>query len=279
MRAMAAATRLDHLAALVVSGPDRVALLQGQSSNDVHRVDAARAQLTSFNSPKGRCYAVAVLAAWDDAHWLIVERSVAEALAKRLRIYVLRSKVTVALAADHALTALPRAALGAEAGDWTAQPRDGGLLVAVPGGRALRLAPRAADHDALADGSPAWRLADQELGLATVEAATSERWVPLWMGLEALGAIDYQKGCYTGQEVVARSHYLGTVKQRTFRLRSAVPAAPGTRIFAGGDQALGEVASAAPCPGAWQLLCVGREAAPDAALRLGAPDGPALVPL
>jgi len=270
-----AIARLDHLAVLRVTGPDRVALLQGQSSNDARRVTAARAQLTSFSNPKGRCVAVAVLAAWDDAHLLIVERSIAEALCKRLRMYVLRAKVTADLAPELAAIATPRAPFdGVEelADDWGSAVVDGSLVVAVPVSRAFALTD-SARAAALADGSDAWRRGDVAAGLATVVAETVERFVPLWLGLERFGAIDYQKGCYTGQEIVARSHYLGTVKQRLFRARGAAATAPGTKVFAGSDQALGEVAVAAADG---SLLFVGRDAPVGAQLALGAPDGPAL---
>jgi len=251
--------RLDHLKVLRITGPDRVALLQGQSSNDARRVDAARAQLTSFNTPKGRCYAVAVLAAHGDAHLLVVERSVAEALCKRLRMYILRSKAAVEVAEDlAALGALD--GRGAPAEDFAATPIDGGVAIRIPGGRALSVVP-AARAAGLVEGGDAWRLADVRAGLAGVVAATSERFVPLWLGLERFGAIDYQKGCYTGQEIVARSHYLGTVKQRLLRARSPVAVAPGAKVVGHDGAALGEVAACAPDGASFALLLVARDAA------------------
>lgn len=273
--------RLDHLAVLRVSGPDRVALLQGQTSNDARRVDASRSQLTSFNNPKGRCYAIAVLAAWDDTHLLITERSVAEALAKRLRMYVLRSKAAVEAADELAVLGrlgdVDNAAtggvpvLGADPSGFASALTDGVLSIHLPDGRGLSLMPRA-QAAALADGGDAWRARDVAVGLPTVVAETAEHFVPLWLGLERWGAIDYKKGCYTGQEIVARTHYLGVVKQRLYRGRVALPVAPGAKVMAG-TQAIGEVVIGAHDGAGVALLLASREPPADAALSV---DGQAL---
>ena len=256
--------RLDHLAVLRMSGPDRVAVLQGQSSNDVQRVTPTQAQLTSFNNPKGRCYAIAVLATWDDAHLLVTERSVAEDLLKRLRMYILRSKATLERAADLAVVGRlggHRAAATDTTRTLACAVADGELAVEMPGARELLLVPadRAA---ALADDSEAWRLADVRAGLPTVVEATRERFVPLWLGLERFGAIDYRKGCYTGQEIVARTHYLGTVKQRLLRARSPFAAAPGAKVLGADGAALGEVVSCAGDGAGFALLLAARDGGP-----------------
>jgi hypothetical protein len=261
---MTTLARLDHLAVLRVTGPDRVALLQGQTSNDARRVTTTRAQLTTFNTPKGRCYAVAVLAAHGDAHLLVVERSVAEALCKRLRMYILRSKAAVEPAADLAVIGrigAHRAAAADAADGLAAAEADGELAVEMPGARELVVVP-AARAAALPDGTAAWRLADVQAGVPTVVAETSERFVPLWLGLERLGAIDYRKGCYTGQEIVARTHYLGTVKQRLLRARSPAAVGPGTKVLGADGNALGEVVSCAPDGGGFALLLAAREGGP-----------------
>lgn len=263
MSAHLPSTRLDHLVALRMTGPDRVAVLQGQSSNDARRVDATHAQITSFNNPKGRCYAIAVLAAWDDAHIVVVERSVAELLCTRLRMYILRAKATVEIAADLAVAGrigdhLPAAP--ESNGALASAIADGTLAIEMPGARELMLWP-AARVAALPEGSAAWCLADVRAGLPAVVAATVEHFVPLWLGLERLGAIDYRKGCYTGQEIVARTHYLGTVKQRLLRARSASAAQPSAKIIGDGEQALGAVVSCAPDGDAFELLIAARDSA------------------
>lgn len=263
-------TRLSHLAVLRISGADRVALLQGQTSNDARKVDASHAQLTSFSNPKGRCYAIAVLAAWDEALLLVTEASVAPALAKRLSMYVLRSKAKVELADELAV-----GGAFAPIEPWTTRIEGDALAVGLPGDRRLLVMPKAAAAG-YGDASNAWRRADIEAGLPTVTPATAERFVPLWLGLERLGAIDFKKGCYTGQEIVARTHYLGQAKQQLYRARCAGAADPGTKLFAGGDQAIGDVVVAAAAADATVLLFVGREAPAGASITVGGAAGPAL---
>jgi hypothetical protein len=262
--------RLDHLAVLRISGADRIALVQGQASNDARKVDASHAQLTSFSNPKGRCYAIGVLAAHGDALLLVTEAAVAPTLAKRLGMYVLRSACKVELAPMLAVAGRP----GGE--PWICAAEEDRTRIGLPGARSLVVMP-AAEAAGLKDGSAAWRLADIAAGLPTVLPGTAEHFVPLWLGLERLGAIDFKKGCYTGQEIVARTHYLGQAKQQLYRARCAQAATPGTKLFAGGDQAIGEVVIAAPDGATNALLFVGREAPAGATLTLGAADGAELI--
>lgn len=260
--------RLEHLAAIRVRGADRVALLQGQTSNDARKVNGSHAQLTSFSNPKGRCFAVAVLADAGDALVLITEAAVAPALAKRLSMYVLRSDAKVELATELAIGGRPAAG----AAPWSTRREGSALAIVLPGARELVLAPAIVG----ADGSVAWRLADIENGIPTVLPETAEHWVPLWMGLARLEAIDFKKGCYTGQEIVARTHYLGTAKQQLHRASCAVAAAPGAKLFAGGDQPIGEVMVSAPTRAGHALLAVARDVPAGTTVTLGAIDGPAL---
>ncbi len=266
-------TRLDHLAIIRITGADRIALVQGQSSNDARKVDPSHAQLTSFSNPKGRCYAICMLAAHDESLLLATERSVAPALAKKLAMYVLRSKAKVELAEDLAVCG-SASTLDA----WASATEEGTLSIGIPDSRSLRLVPRAA-ATSFSDGSDAWRLADIAAGIPTVTAETAEHFVPLWLGLERFGAIDFKKGCYTGQEIVARSHYLGQTKQQLYRARCSATAAPGTKLYAGTDQSIGEVAISAPDGVATALLLVARDTSPATPLSLGAVDGPRLTDL
>lgn len=263
-------TRLDHLAVVRISGADRVALVQGQASNDARKVDPSHAQFTSFSNPKGRCHALGVLAAQGETLLLVTERSVAVALTKRLSMYVLRSKARVELAEDLAVCGVIAPIV-----PWECGAVGGALHIGIPGGRALAITPQG-DATGLAEGSDAWRLADIAAGLPTVTAETVEHFVPLWLGLERFGAIDFKKGCYTGQEIVARTHYLGSVKQQLHRARSSAAATPGTKIYAGTDQAIGEVVISAPDGATHALLLVARETPAATPLSLGAVDGPRL---
>jgi folate-binding protein YgfZ len=266
-----ALSRLDHLAVIRVSGADRAALLQGQASNDAHKVDVSHAQLTSFSNPKGRCYAIAVLAAHGDSLLLVTEASIAPALAKRLAMYVLRSQAKVELAPALAVAGIS----GGE--PWACVAEDDRIRVGLPGARSLVVMPA---HEAatLREGSADWRRADIAAGIPTVLPETAEHFVPLWLGLERLGAIDFKKGCYTGQEIVARTQYRGILKKRmaVAHVEGATPT-PGQSVYspAFGDQSAGVVVNAAAAPeGGYDFLVVAQlESLRQGALRLGSPDG------
>jgi len=247
------AVPLAQLGLIDARGPDAAAFLQGQLSNDVRVVAPERAQLSSYNSPKGRLLAVLHVMREGDAFLLELHRGVLEAVLKRLRMYVLRSKVTLAEATGQALYGLagPRAAdvlsgLGLPApGAPLACARADGIdvmrrLGAVPrytlrapaaGGAGLwaRLSARAA-----AGAWEDWRRLDIEAGVPTVYPQTQDRFVAQMCNLDALGGISFDKGCYTGQEIIARVHYRGAVKRHMeVRRLPGAPPAPGARLEAG----------------------------------------------
>jgi len=249
------AVQLTQLALVEARGADAAAFLQGQLSNDVRQVTAERAQLSSYNSPKGRMLAVlhVLRDAGGDGFWLELPRSLLEATLKRLRMYVLRSKVTLAEAAGLALFGVagpdapvvisqlglpaPTAALEcARAGGITVMRRLGevpryGLV--VPAAEADALWHRLSQLAVAAD-DVAWRRTDIEAGVPTVFPETQDRFVAQMCNLEQLGGISFDKGCYTGQEVIARVHYRGAVKRHMTRVQLEGPAPPpGSRLESG----------------------------------------------
>jgi hypothetical protein len=257
---------LTQLAWIEARGPDAGAFLQGQLSNDVRQVTPARAQLSSCNSPKGRMLAVLHVLRAGDAFVLELHRSVLEATLKRLRMYVLRSKVTLAeapwvgigVAGPGAAVAISAVGLGVPASAlacaWThdtcvlqrlgAAPRYS-VLAPAAGAAALwqQLAERARPA-----GTVAWKLLDILAGVPTVYAETLDHFVPQMCNLDALGGISFDKGCYTGQEIVARVHYRGAVKRHMSLMRT-----PDTNLVPGFTLGLpgggkGEVVDAAPHP-------------------------------
>ena len=126
-----------------------------------------------------------------------------------------------------------------------------------------------------------WRWLEVQSGLPTIEAATVDQFVPQMLNYELVGGIDFKKGCYPGQEVVARSHYRGTIKRRMFLFDCEAAAAPGQEIFHSGEpgQPAGMVANAAPQPGgagSSLLVEVKLAALNDGSLHLGSPQGPLL---
>lgn len=276
------AAALSELALIEVAGMDAAAFLQAQLSNDIAAVTPGQAQLSSWNSARGRMLAVLhVMAAPDQAggrYWLEIHRSILEPVVRRLRMFVLRSRVTLREADDRALFGIA----GPGAPGLLAQLRlpdpQGPLACAWhedscvvqrrgPAPRYSLIVPRAAG-DALArrlepHAAPAgfWRLADIEAGIPTVYPATQDRFVPQMCNLDALGGISFSKGCYPGQEVVARVHYRGAVKRH---LRSVElpgdPPAPGDTIPLPGGGSGEVVDAAARGSGALALVVAGPDA-------------------
>ena len=280
-----------------VSGSDAAAFLHGQVSSDVRALEPGRARYSSYNSPKGRMLANMIVlrlpaAFGNDGFFLLLAADLAETIRRRLAMFVLRAKVTVRDATgDYAIIGLAgpgradaaRAAFGVVPGAFEAQPIErGAVVVGLPDGRLLVVCPRAqapsleADllrHAKLAD-EHTWRRHDIEAGIPWIGAATSDLFVPQTANWEILGGVDFQKGCYPGQEIVARTQYLGRLKERLFAFHAAVPdIAPATKLHspAFGDQACGTVVSAVPDPnGGCLLLAVVQVAAVESAdLRLG----------
>lgn len=263
--------RLDDFAAIAVTGPDAKSFLQGQLSFDLDRLTAARAELASCSSSQGRVQAVLWLIERSDALLLVLPTSVAEATSIRLRKYVLRAKVKLEIGerfSVFAATGLPtlgEPGLHVEAGERS--------YVQWPGGtRVLCVAPRASGEPD-ANASLEWHRADVAAGLPQVFPETTEAFVAQMLNLDLLGGISFEKGCYTGQEIIARMHFRGAAKRRMFRFRTdAAAPPPGTRIVVDGQHA-GDVADAVACDAGSELLAVISLSHANSALQLesGAP--------
>jgi folate-binding protein YgfZ len=281
---------------ILASGEDAEDFLQGQLSNDVARVSARQGQLAAYCSPKGRVLATLLLWSMEGGYALQVARELAEPIARRLRMYVLRSRVRLTVVSDELVligvtgpeaARLVRDELGIALGStYEVGNADGVTAIALPGGRIqiVAAAERAATvWDRLAQrgvpaGQSTWDLASIASGVPLLTAATQDQFVPQMLNLELLGGVSFTKGCYPGQEIVARSQHLGQVKRRLARFASAERPGPGDSIFAGGER-VGMVVNAAPATheGAWELLAVVQIDAPTKlSLRT---DGPVLEPL
>ncbi len=207
------ATALEDLGVLRAQGPDAVKFLQGQLSNDVTRLAAAGSMLAGLHNPQGRVVALLRLVslAADDI-LMVLPRELAPAVLARLSKYVLRAKVRITDASAQwrvtgVLGASQRVPEGAGVAVRIADDPPRGWLV-TPSERAAPLEGHARlDREA-------WRALDIASGLPQVYAATSEEFVAQMLNLDTLGAIAFDKGCYTGQEVIARAHYRGRVKRR-----------------------------------------------------------------
>ena len=225
---------LSELGVLRVRGADARAFLQGQLSNDMQLLSAARGLLAGYHNPQGRVIALLRLAqlAPDDI-LAVLPRELLTSVVQRLTKFILRSKVRLADDSPHwqlsGISGVPQGAAGGlPAGADEAAVSDGTLVLRLPGAapRWLRLTP-AGSAPLSHDRRPAPREAWQRVAIATGEpqvyAATTEEFVAQMLNLDVLGGIAFDKGCYTGQEVIARAHFRGRVKRRLQRFVSAAP--------------------------------------------------------
>ena len=232
-------------AALALSGRDAVGFAQAQFMNDVTVLADGQWQWNGWLTPKGRVIALFALLRLDaETLWLVLlPEADAAGLAARLQRFVFRSKVTLAPLAMPVAGCF--AAVPAAAGARMGQPDEGRLALDVGGDggpRTLLLggAPAPADPQAEA----AWLRADLAHGLPWLPAAQTEQWTPQQLSLDRLAAFSVKKGCYPGQEIVARTHFLGQAKRGLVLLEGDVPLAAGAELRRN-DQPLGSVVSSA----------------------------------
>ena len=281
--------RLADRGVIRASGADAASFLQSQLTNDVASLGPGSARLAGFCSAKGRLQASFVV--WRpaaDEFLLSCPRDLLAPTLKRLTMFVLRAKCRLSDASDElavfAIAGRAATAMLDGVAVWQVRGRGATTVVRLPDAagveRAWLVAAAGAEADvpaAAAMSIETWRWLEVESGIVTVEAATVDRFVPQMVNFELVGGVDFQKGCYPGQEVVARSQYRGTTKRRTFLFDcDAVPLA-GQDVFASGhaNEPVGTVANAAPHPlhaGGSALVEV-RLAAITDELRLGAADG------
>jgi folate-binding protein YgfZ len=284
------ACRLGDWGVIRARGVDAGKFLQGQLTNDVLGLAPERACLAGFCSAKGRLQASFVV--WkgrSDEFLLACSASLLGPTLKRLSMFVLRARCSLSDASGElALWGVAGAAAETMLGAipvWGRRESDASTVVRLPDGAAHRRCLVAAplDLDVASQAGSAvnldtWHWLQVQSGVVTIEAATVDRFVPQMVNFERVGGVDFQKGCYPGQEVVARSQYRGTTKRRTFLFDcdDELPAA-GQDVYADGSpqEPAGTVASAAPRPGApgGSALVEVRLAALDGALRLGKVDG------
>jgi folate-binding protein YgfZ len=228
-----AAIGLDDLGIVRVRGVDAVRFLQGQLSNDVTRLSAGNSLLAGYHNPQGRAIAVLRLVQWDaDDILAIVPRELAGVVATRLAKFVLRAKVKVTdESAGWRVWGIVGVALPTADGGAGDAPGRGAVAVGDAPPRWLVVSPQGVDRlpGYVAGDRLAWQRLEVASGLPQVLASTSEEFVAQMLNLDVLNAIAFDKGCYTGQEVIARAHYRGRVKRRMQRFvsREACQLAPG----------------------------------------------------
>ena len=285
-------TPLTHLGVIRAQGDEAAKFLHGQLTQDFALLGPQQARLAAYLSPKGRMLASFIGCQRSATEVLLVcSRDLLATTLKRLSMFVLRTKVKLTDASDEfALYGLAGDALISIAGSacpaWAKADFDDQILVhlypALGQPRGLWIAPQ---------GSPApqgqaldaalWAWGEVRSGVATLSAPLVEAFVPQMLNYESVGGVNFKKGCYPGQEVVARSQFRGQLKRRTYLAHSPSALAVGAEIFTAEDaeQAVGLVVQSAPAPaGGWDALVCLQTHASSADLRAG-PAPLALQPL
>ncbi len=288
---------LSHTGVMLARGAQAADLLHAQLTQELRDWPADRARMAAMCTPQGRMLADFLL--WrerDQSIALLLDAQLLEAALKRLRMFILRLQCTLEDARERRrvfglLEPLAAAAPGAsnDAGlaVWQVRHEPGVThlrLPDAPGWRRVLLVAEDEAGVAALPGLPrgsldAWRLAEIRAGIGHVAQATTQQFVPQMLNYELLGAVDFHKGCYPGQEVVARTQYRGSIKRRTFHVLADAPLQVGDELFSAADpgQPCGMVVAAAPAgDGAWEALAELKLAAQGDELHLRAGDGPRL---
>lgn len=282
---------ISHLGVIRVQGEDAASFLHNQLTQDFALLDLQHARLAAFLSAKGRMQASFIGFKRSATEVLLVcSQDLLATTLKRLSMFVLRAKAKLSDAsAEFALHGLMGDAVAAASGQTPGAPWDKQdlgeahlvhLYPAAGQPRALWIAPQGTPSpQAAALPADVWRWSEVQSGVATLTAPLFELFVPQMLNYESLGGVNFKKGCYPGQEVVARSQFRGTLKRRAYIVRSEAALEVGMEVFAAGDaeQATGTVVQAAPAPdGGWLALVSMQIASAEEALNAGSASGPAL---
>ncbi len=224
---------IAHLAVLTVGGKDAAKLLQGQITCNVNDISETKSSLGAMCNPKGRAIATFLLIKTADAFLLVLPVELLETVKKRLQMYILRSDVQITDSSDElcliglshqqAAEELFATSLG-ETIAVSFSRRD--LVIAKPEQAIALWSDKVANQGFQPDHSAQWRYLDIISGIPWLTSPTSEQFIPQMLNLDKLGGISFNKGCYTGQEIVARTHYLGKAKRAMFLAESAIDIAP-----------------------------------------------------
>lgn len=290
--------RLPHVGLIEVSGDDATSFLQNLLSNDIQKVSPQQAQLSSFNTAKGRALASFLVLKQGDCHWLQLPLELVAPIQKKLSMYVLRSKVKLAdissaqarfgVAGEHSDVALraiwpevPAAPLGMATNGQAHLIRLGPqhFECICPLAQQEELVQRLGLP--LADSHDIWELANIHAGLPTITAATQEAFVLQMINFDVINGVSFKKGCYPGQEVVARMQHLGKPKRRMYLAHvEGISPQAGNELFSPNaeNQVCGMVVNAAPAPaGGYDMLAVVQISSRETdAVHLGSLQGPRL---
>lgn len=292
---------LTHLGLIDATGEEVTPYLHNLTSTNIKSLQPGRAQLSSLSGPKGRMLASFLLWRTPEGIRLALAADLHASILKKLGMYVLRTKVKLAdagnervllgLAGAAAEAALAGAALGvpgvaldlASTEDVAvARLADGRFVVDCPADKAAALWETFRGAGLQAAGTTAWQWLDIQAGFPLVGARTSDEFVAQMLNYELLGGVSFDKGCFPGQEIIARTQHLGKVKKRMFaaHLDADAVVTAGMDLYAEefGAQSCGKVLTATPAPegGVDALVSVQLSVHEKGAAHLGAPNGPQL---
>jgi tRNA-modifying protein YgfZ len=260
---------LSHLGLLEINGEDAITFLQGQVTNDVRLLDDQNAHYTGYCSPKGRL--LALFLAFNHTHKIHLQfnYNLLQSISKRLKMYVMRSKVIITdvsdstvrigLSGNNAADLLKPFFSTAPMLAYESITTEHATLICMPNAGMLRYEIICDTHyakeiwqilnkDCKPVGKPCWEWLEIQAGIPDIDINTQEEFVPQMLNLDALQAINYKKGCYTGQEIVARTHYLGKVKRRTQLAHIVSNTCPilGDDVTDANNQVIGKIVRCAP---------------------------------
>jgi hypothetical protein len=199
--------KLPYLTAIRISGKDAGQFLHSQLSADVLGLSGGQTTFACYCEPKGRVLALMLVGRDNDDFYVILSHSLAASIVQRLKIYVMRAKVNVEILEACAISGLPAGQVS-RALPWhiakLGLPQSSDSLLVTDNGPEYENAPNLVD---------AWKLAELKRGIIWLNTETSGQFLPQMLGFDRLGAVNFKKGCYPGQEIVARTHYLGKVKR------------------------------------------------------------------
>jgi folate-binding protein YgfZ len=301
----AALAPLAHLGLIRARGEEAAGFLHNLFSNDVKTQAPGQARWNSFNSAKGRMLASFLMWRQGEDYLLAPAADLQPAFLKKLSMYVLRAKVKLSdPAPERVLLGLagPQAAAVLEAAGLTAPAAvmavteagqvqliriaDDAVVLATPADQAPALFDRLRAAGAEPAGPTAWLAMTVAAGLPLVTGPTQDEFVAQMLNYELIGGVSFNKGCYPGQEIVARTQYLGKLKKRMYRVRLSAEAGaggapvPGQDLYAPelGTQSAGKLVNVVPAAeGGYEALAVLQmSSAEGGEVHLGAPDGPRL---
>jgi folate-binding protein YgfZ len=256
-----------RLAAIRISGHDRISFLQGQLTQDVTLLTPAKPLLAGWASAKGRLLCAPWIADWHEAVWLVLPGELAATVTNRLKMFVLRADVQVELTAARVRPASLDQLSEATKSNNTLDNSDinhclynDNEFSIIPAGgveMGIRIQPGLPETATEPATIERWRLLNIRAGLPLIGAAVTEEFVPQMVNLDLLGAISFTKGCYVGQEIVARTQNLGRIKRRmyAFNMPTAQPVAPGQAVY-GRQGAVGQIVDAVVTATGTEMLAV-----------------------